>query len=776
MSRETRAQIYEKTKSLLPKKPMVDPQTEQGAIERTVNILSNYFKITSGLSAIYQYAVTFEPFCDSKSQRYAFIASHREFLGGTFVFDGMQLFLLKKLENQNTYLKSVREKDGAEFEITVQLTKELEPNQSYQLYSIIFRKILRLLKLKEIGRNYFNPENPVSIPQHNMQLWPGYSTAIAQYDGGVMLNIDAIFKVLRTDTVLDHIIAKRGDRNVLDRQLIGQVVLTRYNNRSYRIDELDWTKNPLSTFKKSTGEEISYAAYYKNNYNLEIKDTKQPLILHRAKKREKGTIEILYLIPELCCMTGFTDEVRADFRIMKDLSTHLIVNPGIRQRNLENFVKDMEAKPEIQQELSAWQLKFAPSLLSVQGKVLKNEKIYLGQNKSFFARNGDWGREMKQVSLIQSFPLDNWVVFFSRRNEGVVREFVGMMERAGPPMGIQVRRPQEIGLNNDRPGEFVEAIQQVYQPGQTQLIVCILPDQRKDRYDAIKKHCIADGNIVSQCVLQKTLNNKKIAMSAVSKIIMQMNCKLGGQLWAVEIPLKIPTMVIGLDVYHDSARKGTSVVGFCASVNKSMTKYYSCCMFQRKGQEIVDGLKQSFTRALKFFHQTNNILPQKIIVYRDGVGAGQVSAVTLHETPQIKACFAEFGQGYNPELMVMIVTKRINTRLMERQPNGVQNPPAGTLVTTGCTTADGYDFYLCPQQPRQGTTTPTHYRVVHDSTTLAPIHVQSLTYKLSHLYYNWPGTVRVPAPCQYAHKIAFIIGQSVHTDPHVGLSDKLYFL
>ena len=30
-----------------------------------------------------------------------------------------------------------------------------------------------------------------------------------------------------------------------------------------------------------------------------------------------------------------------------------------------------------------------------------------------------------------------------------------------------------------------------------------------------------------------------------------------------------------------------------------------------------------------------------------------------------------------------------------------------------------------------------------------------ISYKLTHMYYNWPGTVRVPAPCQYAHKLAY---------------------
>ena len=59
-----------------------------------------------------------------------------------------------------------------------------------------------------------------------------------------------------------------------------------------------------------------------------------------------------------------------------------------------------------------------------------------------------------------------------------------------------------------------------------------------------------------------------------------------------------------------------------------------------------------------------------------------------------------------------------------------------------------YDFFLVSQHVRQGTVTPTHYVVVHDGGNWDCDKVQMLTYKMTHLYYNWPGTVRVPAPCQ----------------------------
>lgn len=51
-----------------------------------------------------------------------------------------------------------------------------------------------------------------------------------------------------------------------------------------------------------------------------------------------------------------------------------------------------------------------------------------------------------------------------------------------------------------------------------------------------------------------------------------------------------------------------------------------------------------------------------------------------------------------------------------------------------------------------------------------------LTFKLCHLYWNWPGTVRVPAPCKYAHKLAFLVGQVLHHEPSAHLSEQLFFL
>jgi aubergine len=45
--------------------------------------------------------------------------------------------------------------------------------------------------------------------------------------------------------------------------IIGSVVLTRYNNQTYRIDDIDETSSTNSTFLKNDGSSISYIDYYK---------------------------------------------------------------------------------------------------------------------------------------------------------------------------------------------------------------------------------------------------------------------------------------------------------------------------------------------------------------------------------------------------------------------------------------------------------------------------------------------------------------------------------
>jgi len=47
------------------------------------------------------------------------------------------------------------------------------------------------------------------------------------------------------------------------KQLVGNTVITRYNNRTYRIDDIEWNKTPRDSFTLASGEEITFVDYYR---------------------------------------------------------------------------------------------------------------------------------------------------------------------------------------------------------------------------------------------------------------------------------------------------------------------------------------------------------------------------------------------------------------------------------------------------------------------------------------------------------------------------------
>lgn len=136
-------------------------------------------------------------------------------------------------------------------------------------------------------------------------------------------------------------------------------------------------------------------------------------------------------------------------------------------------------------------------------------------------------------------------------------------------------------------------------------MVAIFPTSRDDRYAAVKTLCTAQYAIPSQMMNSKTISNPSKLRSIVQKIALQINCKMGGELWAVSIPTKT-LMVCGVDVYHDPTKRGQSVVGFVASVNPGLTRWFSRAKYQGPGVELVDTLKICFLESLKKYYEVRD--------------------------------------------------------------------------------------------------------------------------------------------------------------------------
>lgn len=105
-----------------------------------------------------------------------------------------------------------------------------------------------------------------ALRQFRIELWPGYSTSIRNHQKDILLNCDLIHKVMRTDTVYDLLQDVHRDNpesliDVFTNKVLGITVLTKYNNHTYRIDDVDFKLSPRSTFKRGESE-MTIKEYY----------------------------------------------------------------------------------------------------------------------------------------------------------------------------------------------------------------------------------------------------------------------------------------------------------------------------------------------------------------------------------------------------------------------------------------------------------------------------------------------------------------------------------
>ncbi|KAG2383084.1 hypothetical protein C9374_004421 [Naegleria lovaniensis] len=756
-----------------------------------IKLLANYFALQLPEGSFCQYDVKITPDLDNK--RTCSVLMKDLLKGIVYVYDGHKILYTKtpltKLTTEK-FEKSIKHQDVT-YSFKISFTRSLSGADIHpsvlQLFNSIFKKAQKALNFQQIGRFFYNTSDDVvvKVPAHNVKILPGSISTTYISNKGILFNVDIIYKTLRTDTVL-HMIYDlenkfgKGTRRVKN-DLKNTVVLCSYNHRTVHIDDVDFSVTPRSTFKKKSGENISYLEYYKEQYGITIKDPNQPLLLHRDRK-DKTRIE--YYVPELCLMTGITDEMRKNFRVMKDIKQATGLSPNERIRQILKSVQESNEDNNYHSVLDEWNISIDDKVLEINGRILPYEKLKLGNKKEIQLQGTTW--EIKKDALLRPVKVESWVMFYPKGTIKDVENFLDVLYQVSSPIGVQFSSPLNCEISDTSEEGYAKGITEFLKKNtdkQIQFCLIVLHSDSKTTYDAVKKVLVNEYGIVSQCVKKMTISEPKGIHSKATKIAVQINSKLGGAAWTVGFTFPGPTMVCGMDVYHSGeiyTRTKASCVGFVASMDSSITKFYTRCIVQEAGKEIVSSLAPIIKSAMEKFKEINKIYPKNIIFYRDGVGEGQVETVLNTEVHSCQKVIKELNS--DTQLTFLTVMKRINTRFFSSKDSSgqdVTNPKAGTVVDTGVTGPNAMEFLLVSVDVRdeQGTATPTKYQTILNEANLGMNFLQQLTFKLCHVYSNWFGTIRVPAPCMFAHKIAYLIGQNTHKEDYQQvLNGKLFYL
>ncbi|CRL03804.1 CLUMA_CG016148, isoform A [Clunio marinus] len=759
--------------------------------QKKVLVKANYFRVRkTGNFNVTSYRVDFDPVIEIPFVRNSLIRAVREQIGN-YIYDGAnQIYLTKPFQQKEVQFESTSA-EGQTNTITIRSPRDIRFTESefLQVMNLVMKSAMRGLNLQLVGKNLYDAAAATTIHNLKLQIWPGYTTSIRQHEQDLLLNCDINHKYMKQRTAYDIINENKRDRDVATKEIIGSTVLTDYNNKTYKISDIDWTQNPSSTFERRDGP-CTYIDYYRQTYNKNIRDPRQPLLIVKNNKRaiRIGQPELISLIPELCRITGLTDRERTNFHMMKEIAQVTRLSARQKVDRLETFNKRLQQTPPSIEAFQRNDLVLDRQLVELEGRQLAGEIIHLGRGAEF---NLNQGRDISDFTnalqngnhMYKCMKLTQWYFVYPQRSQNSARDFLNVMRRSAIDMGMEISSPTEVQLPRDDNRTYAAELRKILS-NDPRFIMVVMDNKRDDCYRTIKTSTYLQNKLVpSQVVTRKTLDHKN-KRSIATKVAIQINCKLGGIPWKVDLRLK-GLMIVGFDISETKGRHSYGAMVASLDANNDGGQYFSAVNEHNNANQLSTDFGNNFMAALKQYMNDNGALPKRILIYRDGVGDGQIQHVLDQEVNDIMGkvtnVYSQVQGSGEPKVGFVIINKRTKTRFFKpspRNPKDFENPGAGFVVDNVVTLPERYDFYLISQKVTQGTVSPTYYNIVHDGFYPGrPQVMQQLTFKLCHLYYNWSGTTKIPSVVQYAKKLAFLVSQSLQGSPIVdNSSQQLYFL
>ena len=283
--------------------------------------------------------------------------------------------------------------------------KELNKDIKCFFEKLIKHIVMSNRKMLKIKDNYYNLEKLKKIEEKSYMI-SGFSTGFNLAECGFLLQVNIKNKFINGETCLEKLRELRrqnmeegGQAFHFQAQLYFKdlTVITQYGNpRTYKLKGVNFDKNITNTTIKlnKTSEEITLFDYYRRNYpEQEITQKNQPLLVVENKISD-GTFQEIYLIPELCKLTGM-DERSAETRSNMMRGTRirpkekmdqimefqkLIKNPEKKTKKSNGEIKNFDAPKDIADN---WGLEF-DNFKTTKARVIPSPIIYFANSKIFF--------------------------------------------------------------------------------------------------------------------------------------------------------------------------------------------------------------------------------------------------------------------------------------------------------------------------------------------------------------------------------------------------------
>ncbi|GJE99955.1 Piwi-domain-containing protein [Phanerochaete sordida] len=542
-------------------------------------------------------------------------------------------------------------------------------------------------------------------------------------------------------------------------------------------------------FKHNTYGEITVEEYFRREYKITLQYANALPVIDIGN-RDKSNL----MPPELCQIPPgqpyrglLPDKATAEMIKVAcnppAFNANLIVNQGFELLGLRGN----------NSTLVSFGITVDPEMTVVPGRVLPPPKVVYRNNQQLSARDGGWN--LIDVKFHRGGDLSNWAVLLVQegRHSGFasaqdaaltpfLRAFADMCSKCG--MGVNLSQPPlimetpRLPAAHEDPGRRrgVDLILQTFRarlnPKKKPSVVLVLLTTA-DIYSGLKRLCDMSLGLQTVCMQLDKARRPERQDQYFANVALKVNIKLGGMNHVLDPEICMrwlkekKTMLVGIDVTHPAptSLKGTpSIVAVVASVDDNFVQFPAGLALQRNrninkdAEEMVEGLTKLMMERLQLYEHKNGSLPERILVYRDGVSEGQYKLSLEKELPQILDACKRFNTAsrktaYRPSISVIVCGKRHHARFNATQANQMTrngNTLPGTVVDKGVTDIYNHDFYLQAHSGLQGTVKSTHYIVIYDENKISADQIQVNTHNASYMYARATKAVSLVPPAYYA--------------------------
>ena len=715
------------------------------------------------------------------------IKNEMELIYGNFTISGDSLYSMKKIENRNIFKSTIYLKGKYEYIIEVQsfsnekIIKQEDvkkDNLTKQFIEIIIKDILLSNPDLEFDKGLFvlkKDKRKIESNRVSINYYPGFITKFIDTEKGGFINVSLKNKIESTENILEYLNRRKykdkDNQYKIAKDLIGRWFY--FGKKKYKIDEILFDRNPKNHCIYVDGKSMTIENFYLQKYKLTIKDNSQPLILNNKKGPQNKILKSYYL-PELCTFSGLDESQQKNNFFMKELSSITKITPETRITQTNKFLELLldETKNDKQEnqltskeKLELYGIKVCPPKESFYGYLMAEPKILAGLNKIIKTKD-------RVFPLLKKEKMNSWLCFYEKSNYSDAETLYNCLSKASGAFGLNISEPEWVEMkSNSKVEEWIKNAEYYLNSyDDYQFVIFLLGNKNNKLYDELKKHSLCKNGYVSQVIKTTSLKSRGM-MSTCSKILLQINAKLGGVSYKTIIDKSIQErdiMVVGVDSSHFNKRTAVAMV---STIDENFADFYNKENILEDSDDKYRFCVSSFLEeAIPKYKEKNNKFPKNIIIYRQGI-SDNIMNLLKDEIAQIEqVCLKN-----NILFYYILINTRTTFKFFEKVGNKYYNPGAGLLVINGVTNPDRFEFFIQPQQVTGGSATPTRFHVAYGNMNF-PEMIPKFTYDLCHIYSNWQGTVRIPNVIKAAEKLSKMTVKTTQEELNIKLSEGQSYL